>query len=74
VFRNKFTVVKDGITITLVQFSSKQVYDNQKKLIRECEDGKSENSCEDSSERRPLDSRARAKKLKEALDEIVQNI
>jgi len=50
------------------------VYDNQKKLIRECEDGKSENSCEDSSERRPLDSRARAKKLKEALDEIVQNI
>jgi len=74
VFRNKFTIVKDGKTITLVHFSSKHLYDNQKKLKRECEDGKSENSREDNSERRPLDSRVRANKLKEALDELVRNI
>jgi hypothetical protein len=32
------------------------VYDDQMKLKRECEDGKSENSHEDNGERRPLDS------------------
>jgi hypothetical protein len=52
-FRNRFTIVKDGKTITLVPLSPKQVYDDQMKLIRECEDGKSENSHEDNGERRP---------------------
>ena len=46
-FRNRFTIVKDGKTITLVPLSPKQVYDDQIKLKRECEDGKSENSRED---------------------------
>jgi hypothetical protein len=46
-FRNRFTIVKDGKTITLVPLSPKQVYDDQMKLKRECEDGKSENSRED---------------------------
>jgi hypothetical protein len=55
-FRNRFTIVNDGKTITLVPFSPKQVYDNQMKLKRKSEDGKSENSHEDNDERRPSDS------------------
>jgi len=43
-FINRFTIVKDGKTITLVPLSPKQVY------------GKSENSREDNGERRPSDS------------------
>jgi hypothetical protein len=43
-FRNRFTIVKDGKTITLVPLSPKQVYDDQMKLKKESEDGKSENS------------------------------
>ena len=41
---NRFTIVKDGKTITLVLLSPKQVYDDQIKLKKECEDEKSENS------------------------------
>jgi len=55
-FRNRFTIIKDGKTITLVPLSPKQVYNDQIKLKRECEDGKSENSREDNGERRPSDS------------------
>jgi len=55
-FRNMFTIVKDGKTITFVPLSPKQVYDDEMKLKRDCEDGKSENSHEDSGERRPSDS------------------
>ena len=55
-FRNRFTIVKDGKTITLVPLSPKQVYDDQIKLKKECEDGKSENSREDNGERKPSDS------------------
>ena len=50
-FRNRFTIVKDGKTITLVPLS-----DDQMKLKKGCEDGKSENSCEDNGERKPSDS------------------
>ena len=53
--RNRFTIVKDGKTITLIRFSPKQVYDDQMKLKRECEGWKSENSIEDNGERRPSD-------------------
>jgi hypothetical protein len=52
----RFTIVKDGKTITLVHLSPKQVYDDQMKLKRDCEDRKSENSLEDNGERRPSDS------------------
>jgi len=56
-FRNRFPILKNGKIITLVPLSPKQVYDDdQLKLKRECEDGKSENSREDNGERRPLDS------------------
>jgi len=55
-FRNRFTIVKDGKTITLVPLSPKQVYDDQMKLKKECEDGKSENSHEDNGERKPSNS------------------
>ena len=55
-FRNRFTIVKDAKTITLVPLSPKQVYNDQTKLKRECEYGKSENSHEDNGERRPSDS------------------
>jgi len=54
-FRNWFTIVKDGKTITLVPISPNH-NDDQMKSKRECEDGKSENSRENNSERRPLDS------------------
>jgi hypothetical protein len=47
---------RDGKTITLVPLSPKQVYDDQMKLKKECEDGKSENSREDNGERKPLNS------------------
>ena len=52
-FRKRFTIVKDGKTITLVPLSPKQVYDDQMKFKKECEDGKSENSHEDNGKRRP---------------------
>ena len=55
-FRNRFTIVKDGKTITLIPLSPKQVYDEQIRLKRECEDEKSDNSREDNGERRPSDS------------------
>jgi hypothetical protein len=76
-FSNRFTIVKDDKTTTLVSFgftgrytrkinlsfvSPKQVYDYQMRLKRDCEDGKSENSCEDNGERRPSDS-AKSKSL-----------
>jgi len=51
-FRNRFTIVKDSKTITLIPLSPKH-NDDQMKLKRKCEDGKSENSREDNSERRP---------------------
>jgi len=54
-FRNRFTIVKDGKTITLVPLSPKQVYDDQMKIKKESEDGKSENSREDNGERRSSD-------------------
>ena len=49
-------IVKDSKTITLVPLFPKQVYDDQMKLKKECEDRKSENSCEDNGERKPSDS------------------
>jgi hypothetical protein len=55
-FKNRFIIVKDGKTITLVPLSAKQVYDDQMKLKNECEEEKSENSREDNGERRPSDS------------------
>jgi len=55
-FRNRYIIVKDGKTITLIPLSPKQVFDDQLKLKRECEDGKRENLNEDMSERKPLDS------------------
>jgi len=55
-FRNRFIIVKDGKTITLVPLSPKQVYDDQMKLKKQCEDGKSENSREYNGERKPSDS------------------
>jgi hypothetical protein len=61
-FRNRFTIVKDGKTITLVPLSLKQMYDDHIKLKRECEDGNSENSREENGERRPSDS-AKSKSL-----------
>jgi len=54
-FRNRFTIVMNGKTITLVSLSPKQVYDDQMKLKSEYEDEKSENSHEDNGERRPSD-------------------
>jgi hypothetical protein len=51
-FRNQFTIVKNSKIITLVPLSPKQVYDNQMKLKRECE----ENSLDDNGGRRPSDS------------------
>ena len=54
-FRNRFIIVKDGKTITLVPLSPK-VYDDQMKLKKEWEGGKSENSREDNGERKPSDS------------------
>ena len=61
-FRNRFTIVKNGKTITFVHLSPKQVYDDQMKLKRDCDDWKSENSREDISERR-LSNLAKSKSL-----------
>jgi hypothetical protein len=66
-FRNRFTIIKDGKTITLEPLSQKQVYNDQMKLKRECEDGKSENSREDNGERRSSDS-AKPKSLIKPVD------
>jgi hypothetical protein len=52
-FRNRYTILKDGKTIIFISLSLKQVYDDQLKLKKECEVGKSENSCEDNGKRRP---------------------
>uniref|UniRef100_A0A6N2L0P2 Uncharacterized protein n=1 Tax=Salix viminalis TaxID=40686 RepID=A0A6N2L0P2_SALVM len=42
--KKRFTIVRDGKTITLVPLSPKLVYDDKLKLKMECEDGKSENN------------------------------
>ena len=31
-FKNKYTIIKDGITITFIPFTPKQIYDGQIKL------------------------------------------
>ena len=52
-FRNRYTIVEDDKTITLIPLFLKQVYDDQLKLKRECEVRERENSCEDNGERKP---------------------
>jgi len=52
--KNRYTIVKDGKTITLVPLTPKQVYDDQIKLKSE-HDGR-ENQGEEQGERRPSDS------------------
>ena len=54
--RNRYTIVKDGKTITLVPLIPKQVYDDQIKLKCEHEAIGRENQGEDQGERRPSDS------------------
>jgi hypothetical protein len=54
--KNKYTVVKDGKTITLVPLTPKQVYDDQIKLKSEHEAMGRENQSEEQEERRPPDS------------------
>jgi hypothetical protein len=57
--KNRYTIVKDGKTITLDQdmtLTPKQVYDDQIKLKSEHEAMGRENQCEDQGERRPTDS------------------
>jgi len=54
--KNRYTVVKDGKTITLVPLTPKQLYDDQIKLKREREAMGRENQGEEPGERRPLDS------------------
>ena len=54
--KNRYTIVKDGKTITLVPLTPKQVYDDQIKLQREHEAMGRENQGEDQGERRPSDS------------------
>ena len=54
-FRNRYNIVEDDKTITLIPLFPKQVYDDQLKLKRECEVRERENSYEDNGERRPSD-------------------
>jgi len=54
--KNRYTIVKDGKTITLVPLTSKQVYDDQIKLKSEHEAMGRENHGEEQGERRPSDS------------------
>jgi len=54
--KNRYTIVKDGKTITLVSLTPKQVYDNQIKLKSEHKAMGRENQGEEQGERRPSDS------------------
>ena len=54
--KNRYTIVKDGKTITLVPLTPKQVYDDQIKLKSEHEAMGRENQGEEQRERRPSDS------------------
>jgi hypothetical protein len=54
--KNRYTIVKDGKTITLVTLTPKQVYDDQIKLKSEHEAMGRENQCEEQGERRPSNS------------------
>jgi len=54
--KNRYTIVKDGKTITLVPLTPKQVYDDQIKLKSEHEAMGRENRGEEQEERRPSDS------------------
>jgi hypothetical protein len=54
--KNRYTIVKDGKTITLVPLTPKQVYDDQIKLKREYEAMGRQNQGEEQRERRPSDS------------------
>jgi len=54
--KNRYTIVKDGKTITLVPLTPKQVYDDQIKLKSEHEAMGRENQGEEQGERRPSDS------------------
>ena len=54
--KNRYTIVKDGKTITRVPLTPKQVYDDQIKLKREHEAMGRENQGEEYGERKPSDS------------------
>ncbi|KAL3570877.1 hypothetical protein D5086_028126 [Populus alba] len=54
--KNRYTIVKDGKTITLVPLTPKQVYDDQIKLKSEHEAMGRENQGEEQGERRPSNS------------------
>ena len=54
--KNRYTIVKDEKTITLVPLTSKQAYDDQIKLKSEHEVMGRENQGEEQGERRPSDS------------------
>jgi hypothetical protein len=54
--KNRYTIVKDGKTITLVPLTPKQVYDDQIKLKSEHEVMGRENQGEEQGERKPSDS------------------
>jgi hypothetical protein len=54
--KNRYTIVKDGKTITLVRLTPKQVYDDQIKLKSEHEAMGRENQGEEQGERKPSDS------------------
>ena len=55
--RNRYTIVKDGKTITLVPLTPKQVYDDQIKIKREYDEAMGrENQGEDQGERIPSES------------------
>jgi hypothetical protein len=54
--KNRYTIVKNDKTITLVSLTPKQVYDNQIKLKGEYEAIRKENKGEEQGERRPSES------------------
>ena len=55
--KNRYTIVKDGKTITLVPLTPKQVHDDQIKLKREYDEAMArENQGEDQGERIPSDA------------------
>ena len=53
--KNRYTIVKDGKTITLVPLTRKQVYNDQIKLKSDHEAMGRENQGEEQGERRPSD-------------------
>ena len=53
--KNRYTIIKDGKTITLVPLTPKQVYDDQIKLKSEHETIGRENQGEENGERKPSD-------------------